>query len=960
MRREILWAAAWMTAASSAIAQDDVSSPIETVTVTGSRIARAQDVTPSPVVSVPQDLLSSTGAVTIETALNQLPQFGLGGNQAVAGFSGTGLATLNLRGLGNYRNLVLVDGRRPQPSTILQVIDINTIPKALIQDIEIISGGASAVYGSDAISGVVNLKLNPRFEGVQLDTQYNLTEEGDGATQDVSLTVGGNFADDRGNAVVSVSYTDREAVDFQSRDFFRRAQGGTDFRLPTGIYSPGQNQPTLAALDSVFAQYGVAAGAVPRNSRIGFNQDQTLFSASNGPDNYRGPSSLLYNNGSQLNNLNQFSIIQVPLERYTLFGKGTYDLSPAVSTYLQFNFSKHETTTIAEAGNNAISVPVTNPFISDDLAALLASRTQPNAPFTLDKRYQGEAGPRVFNRDFDVYQLLAGLQGDVDFLEGSWDVYASRGRTTLLERNPGSVLISSLNTLVNAPDGGASLCEGGYNPFGVSTLSASCQSFLVATPKSETVIDQDVVEATFQGRLFTWAPGDVRFAVGSGYRRSEYGFEPDRELAIGNVVGVFRTEASIGSTEVYEVYAEVLAPILADKPFAKSLQLGLAYRFSDYDTAGGVDAYKADLNWALNDVFNIRGGYQRAVRAASVGELYVAPNVAIPGIGQVASGGGDPCDFRSQARAGTDSAGVRSICLEQGVPLGLYDTFDNLQQEVLATNVGNPALNPESADTYTFGVLLRSISDSPWLRDLSVSVDYYDIRLQGAISTITAPQSIPKCFNRDGSNPTLDPENFFCQQITRNPVTGVFLDVNQPTLNIGAYETAGVDLALNWNVGLDALGVDAESATLGLRSYVTYLDSFRVQTTINGAFAEYGGTVGSPTASAPGSLPEWKAVTDLHLDTRQLGAGVRWRFVDSMLDSSLATNPASTSPGVGAYHLFDLFGHWDINESVRLQGGVNNVEDREPPIVRGVPGNTETSTYDIYGRSYYLALSARF
>lgn len=256
-------------------------------------------------------------------------------------------------------------------------------------------------------------------------------------------------------------------------------------------------------------------------------------------------------------------------------------------------------------------------------------------------------------------------------------------------------------------------------------------------------------------------------------------------------------------------------------------------------------------------------------------------------------------------------------------------------------------------------MLLRSAATSPWLSNLTVSVDYYDITLEGAISTITAPQSIPKCFNRDGSNPTLDPGNFFCRQIERNAVTGVFLDIDQPTLNIGAYETKGVDFALDWQIALDAVGLRAPGS-IGLRSYVSYLDSFRVQTTINGAFAEYGGTVGSPTASAPDSLPDWKAVTDLHLDTTRFGAGVRWRFVDSMLDSSLATNPASTSPGVGAYRLFDLFGHWDLSDALRLHGGVNNVEDREPPIVRGIPGNTETSTYDIYGRSYYLALSARF
>lgn len=282
-------------------------SQLDAVVVTGSRIVRQDYTASSPITTVSREALDNTGAATIEVALNQLPQLGIGANQTNAGWGGTGRASLNLRGLGPLRNLVLLDGRRLQPSDVLGVVDVNTIPTALIQDIEIISGGASAVYGSDAIAGVVNVKLDDAFEGVAIESQLSQYDSGDGDIRDHSLTWGGNFGEGRGNAVLSFSYTDREGVDFMARPFFRLAQGGTDFRLPTGIYRPSVNPPSQAAVDAVFAQYGAAAGRAPFNSVLGFNDDGTLFLANNVPFNWRGPDGLLFNNGRQLNNLNQFA-----------------------------------------------------------------------------------------------------------------------------------------------------------------------------------------------------------------------------------------------------------------------------------------------------------------------------------------------------------------------------------------------------------------------------------------------------------------------------------------------------------------------------------------------------------------------------------------------------------------------------------------------------------------------------
>src|SRR5690606_10167029 len=229
----------------------ETAAQLDKVSVTGSRIVRLDYDSSSPLTTVSADTITSTGAATLEETLNQLPQLGLGANKTNAGWGGSGQSTLNLRGLGAQRNLVLLDGRRLQPSTTDNVIDINTLPTALISGVEIISGGASAVYGSDAIAGVVNIRLKDDFEGLQLDTGFSRYAEGDGGTTDVALTLGGNFADGHGNAVLSLSWTDREGVDYMAREFFRRAPGGTDFRIQTGTYEFGANLPGQAAVDAV-------------------------------------------------------------------------------------------------------------------------------------------------------------------------------------------------------------------------------------------------------------------------------------------------------------------------------------------------------------------------------------------------------------------------------------------------------------------------------------------------------------------------------------------------------------------------------------------------------------------------------------------------------------------------------------------------------------------------------------
>ena len=929
------------------------------IIVTGSRIARRDYNSPSPIATVSSDMLAATGEVALEKALTSMPQFGLGENSTSTGYGSTGQATLNLRGLGSYRNLVLLDGRRLQPSNVQQSVDINTIPRALIESVEVITGGASAVYGSDAIAGVVNFHLKNNFEGLALDAQYNITEKGDGAVKDISGTLGGNFADGRGNAVFSFSYSDRNVVNYQSRAFFRRNLGGTDLRIPSGAYtSSADNRPSQAAMDTLFAGYGFAPGTVANNSALSFNADGTLFSASNGVTNYKGSQGgLLNSTGTIVTNPNVFLTLQAPMERYSGFGKIHYDLTDDITAFAQMQYTNYKTQIIVEPGNTELTIPVTNPFIPAELATLLASRADPTAPIALQKRFY-EAGPRLTNRKFEVAQIMAGLRGKFDAIDGSWEIYGSHGSTKIDENQPGSVLKSSLSALLNAADGGQSLCDGGYNPFGVTTLSTDCYNYLVASPYRNTTLKQDVVEANIQGGLFDLPGGQARFAAGVDYRRNSYDTEVDRILQQADVVGVNFTSNSSGVTSVKEIYGELLLPLLSDKPFVKRLELDLGYRYSDYNLSGGVHTYKGNLSWSPIDILTFRGGYARAVRAPSVGELFVPASGSVPGIGEVYNGLGDYCDTRSAPRNGSDAAAVRALCVTQGVPEGVVDSFINLQNDTNATTAGNTSLKPEKADTYTIGMVFSPRASTPWLSRFNLTVDYYDITVKDAIGVVGVQTSLAKCFNIDGSNPAYSNDNAFCQTISRN-ASGSIDNMAQPTMNLGAYKTAGIDVQIDWGINLEAVGLSS-SSYIDITSAIGWLDKFDVQTLPGEAYAHYAGTVGSPSGFQPGSLPKWKATTTLAYRDDEFGLGLRWRFLDKMDPSSKATNPNTTTPGVPTYHLLDLFGSFTIEKAYTLRFGINNLANRQPPILNGRIGTTEASTYDVLGRTFFMGVSAKF
>lgn len=980
---------ALLAGAAQAQTADEGSVAVEEVVVTGSRIARPDYVANSPIVSVGAEAIQNTGQVTVERSLSQMPQFSGSFGQGNTGSTSTGLnggqSYASLRGLGPKRTLILMDGRRLQPSNPDGSVDLNTIPEALIENVEVITGGASTAYGSDATAGVVNFRLKRSFEGLEINSQYNVSEKGDGEGFKIALTAGSSFADDRGRAVISVDYTNRDIALQSARDYyiFRTSTPGLS-TIPQGTVLFGANLPTLASVNSVFVgEYGTRAltgnAAGRYTGQIGFNTDQTLFSTAGVPVlNFRDPETdsayIVNSNASgtqqQVNFGYNGASLQSDLNRYAVYGKIDYDLTDNLRFFTQFTFTDYESVGISNptlASNvYGLTVPVSNPFIPEDFRTILASRPNPNANFTFYKALD-ILGPRIQKYAYTVYQITGGLSGDVGFKDWSWDAYASYSQAKFDNEQRGGASASAVARLLNSPTGGTEYCAGGWNPFGNLTPSGDCISYISRRTLNQNTLEQRIVEASVQGGAFDLPAGEVRFAIGADYRANEYTFTPDAQLnqpdGTSDVLGYSVLRDAGGSVDTYELFGELLVPVLSDLPLIKQFDVNLGYRFSDYSSVGAISTYKADFDWQMVDGLRLRGGYNRAIRAPSVGELYAPVSTGSVAIGTAGptNTDGDPCDVRSSFRQGASAAQVRNLCLTQGVPAAIIDSYQLGTAQVFALTGGNPDLQEETADTFSIGAVVQSPFEHPLLSKMSASLDWYSIKVKDAVGNLPIKNAFQFCFNAGGSNPNYDPNNYYCQLLTRNPASGVPLNPVQPLLNLGQFETSGVDFQFDWAIDLMDVGLGDDSGSLALNVAVGYLDKFKVQNLPGAESFDYAGTWGTAVETNAGQAhPEWKSVTTATYTWGPASIGLRWRYISEMKNSATVVSPTSTARGVKAYHIFDLNGRAQLPWDTDLRFGVNNLFDEAPPQAGDTEGNYDQQNYDVMGRAYYIGIRKRF
>ncbi len=929
------------------------------IVVTGSLIRRPNNTSVSPIVTVSNEIVKQAGTVDIEATLNQFPGFTPAGTAGTGGQGTGGRATVSLHGLGSNRNLVLLDGKRLPISDISGNVDINILPESIIGNVDVITGGASAVYGSDAMSGVVNFKTITAFDGIKADVQLGDATRGDFRKFNSSLTFGTKFADDRGHFLFSLGYTNRQALPGANREFF--ADKVPSSFIGTGTYVPDANNlPSQAVLNGLFTGYGITS-SIGRTLNLGFNDNGSLFTQT-GALNYLGPRSNGYAiiGGNVRMPVGPQGDILNSLKRKTAFAKFDFDLTNNLTAYGQFMYV--DSTVRTESGGSLTqlgkltTIPVTNPFIPADLKALLASRANPAANFLWNGRYVG-IPDKAFNENYIIQQYMVGLKGDIS---SSWnfDVFASYDQSAHNQDNNPNVLKSRVQSLLDAADGGNSICAGGFNPFGIinsTKISAACQAYMTKTASSKENVSQTQIQAQVNGTVFELPAGPVQLALLGSYRRNTYSYVPDSDLVAGNIEAVIAS-AAVPKSEinVKEFAAQIDVPLLKDKPFFQELAIGGAARVSDYNTSGSVTSYEADMRWRPVDSLLFRGSYQRAVRAPNIQELFSPATGVQVVLGTPPGALGDPCDVRSSARTGANGAAVRTLCIAQGIPQVAIDAYQFPTTATGGVLSGNLALTPEKATTYNFGGIFNSRSSSPWLSDLSLSVDYYNIKIRNVIGTVPGLTSLSKCYNLDGSNPTYSNSNIFCQQLSRNGQGQLDL-ISQKFLNLGALDTDGIEVQFNWGVKLAAMGIGQGSGKVYVNSSIGWLNHYKRQTLPGSVVQDFGGT------SANGlSLPKWKTLTTFGYRSDVVGLGLRWRYQGAQKDVSAVTTPLNPAIGVNPYSLFDLFGSVKVTKNFELRGGVTNLLDAGLRIVSNSQVLTDVAVYDPVGRSFYIGLKVGF
>lgn len=913
-----------LASAAPAFAQD-AEVEVEAVTITGSRIARQDFVANSPVSTVTAEDIQATGDLNTEELLNALPQV-VPGLTAASNNPSDGTATVDLRGVGPTRTLVLINGRRFNPSTRSNTVDLNNVPSRLIEKVEVVTGGASAVYGSDALAGVVNFTLKSDFEGLEISSQYGITQYGDGEQADTSIIFGANVADGRGNITGFASYYDRDRIlpNDDRPDLTVSNAGGSG----TGV--------TGAANNLALNPFAVAG-------RKAFNPDGSVRQFNNQFD-LTLPSDRY--NFTEVNNLLS------PAERFNMALLGNYDISDSLTYFAEvFYTDSRNSAQLAPTPATGILIPYNNAFVSPSFAALLATRPNPTGPINFDRR-MAEVGARIESRDSDLWQINTGLRAD---LGNGWkaDGYVSYGRTEFNIQIRNDVSRSKLNAALTSTNGvtcsptALQLFPGcvPINLFGAGNISEAAADFVRLDFKDNTVFERYIAQGNVSGTLFTLPGGDLAVAFGGEYREEKLSFVPDAAKAAGDIYG-FNAEKPVGGSQtVGELYAEAVVPIVAEVPFAHYLGLELGARWSDYSSVGNVVSYKAGLEYAPIDGLRFRGMYNKASRAPSVFELFQAGDQGFPAVL-------DPCTTVNPGTGAnrTLTPAVRAFCTTQ---LG----FDPVTNNFVALNTqtesfffGNPNLSEEQSETVTLGVVWTPT----FAPGLSVSLDYYDIQIEDYIGTIRGGVSgiVAACFAAANlAAPECNDAGIGLPLIYRDPAGN--LKARAPLGNVSALQTKGYDFAVSYGWNVPWAG-DMLGDKLQIDLVLTKLDEYVLDD------IDYAGTVGAYNISA--ALPEWKANLRMGYDIGPVRFAYNGTYIGEM--DNQGNIPAFEDGGyVGTdavmYH--DINARWSVNDTVQLFGGIKNLTDEEPQVFDNAPdGNTDPNSFDILGRYYYIGATLRF
>jgi outer membrane receptor protein involved in Fe transport len=824
----------------SRVVTDDADEVIEEIVVTGSRIKRRDFNTPSPLTTVSNADIAFTGQMTIEETLNQMPQvfpsFGRASNNPASAS-----AQVDLRGFGPGRSLVLLNGRRVAPSGTGNAVDLNNIPQFLIDRVEIITGGTSTVYGSDAIAGVVNFITQEDYAGLGIEAGLSMAESGDAETYDFNLAYGHNFANGRGNVTVYANTVERKPLFAADREHTRIAWWDD---WEGNLVEAGSPTVPAGVIFSPLADLG--DGPV----RVTFNPDGT-------------PREFIY--PDDWYNYTPVNYLQIPLSRVALGMMGHYDLSDRFEGYLEASFIRNEPARNLAPAPATLSAEINldNPLLAPETRQLFADSygCAPNLACVNMGRRLLELGPRFSETERDYTRIVAGFRGELweDWDIDGWVTYTTESSIETL-RNDASrsrtlqgLLVDPVSNECFDPTGG---CVP-LNLFGQGSLSAEGVEFIRYADFTNVTERTHKLASVFVtgSPIDTWA-GPLDLAVGAEWRSDEIYFKADDALFTGDALG-WRGSAPIsGTEEVFEIYTEAVIPLVSDRAWAEYVGLEVGARYSEYKHAGSMWTYKAGGEWQPFESLRLRAMHQRSTRAPNSGELFEEQSTDRAWF-VTFQPSEDPCS------ASADPAGNGNVekCLLQGLPADQLGVFEaTVRYPVDYLSGGNPNLIPEVGETWTVGAVISPEFLSNW----TFTIDYFALEVTDTIGSIDAALI---CFD------PVNTGNLFCENLSRD-ASGNVAEITELTSNRGLLETTGIDTQIQYGADLPQFFAFGDHfADITVNIYWTHMLTHKEQENPVTEILDCAGYYGWPCWSNDfgSSFPENRVTSNFHYASGPLG-----------------------------------------------------------------------------------------
>ena len=974
---------------------------VERVEITGTRLPTLNVEGPSPVTVLDAQEIRMDGLAKAEDLLLQLPQvYSAQGSGASNGASGT--AQANLRNFGPTRNLVLVNGRRlppgsPQNGQYSYAADLNQIPVPLIQRVELLTGGASAVYGSDAITGVVNFIMNDRFEGLQIDLSYSgynhqqhndtvsslvssraLTNPAqfkvpsdvdfDGRVKSFSLLMGGNFADNRGNATVFLNYKKEDPVRQANRDFSACSlTAGNKFTCGGSSTSfPGR-----------FTLPGVDPGP-PATFGTGNGPDLTVADSAGTTRPYVGATDQF--------NFGPYNYYRRPAEQIGFNAFAHLDIHPQVRVYTELGFhDNHTDAVIAPSGifyGNVVTVDAGNPLLSADWKSQIAAANATGGkPFAIAGQtadlFIGRRNIEGGGRDDDIrhssYRGVLGAKGEL-VKNWNYDLFAQYGKVLYQDiyRNDFSnVRIARAIDVISNPAVGGSgrvptgtaVCrsevdgsDANCRPYNIWALGGVTQDAInyLQTPGLQSGTTQQVVlggtlssgDLSSYGLKMPTAKNGLGVVFGVEQRKERLKLDTDTEFSTFDLAGQGGPIIGVqGFLNADEYFTEARLPLIEGLPMMHELTVSGSYRHSDYSTHKKTNTYGLGGEWAPVRNYRLRGSYQHAVRHANIVELFQAQGANLFGLT-----GGDPCGASRSASA--------AQCARTGITSQYGSAFlDSPAGQFNFLQGGNQDLKPETANTYTVGLVLNPV------RNLTATIDWWNIKLTDAISNAPPEALLKACLNTGA----------FCNLVQRDANGTLWLQGGGKVValneNLGGYNASGLDLALNYTQSMGEWG------GLGVHFLGSYVYKWEFEPLKGGGTFDCAGLFGGQCSATGGPNPKWRhKLRGTWATPWSVDLAMTWRHIDKVNHEKTSSNPLLNDPKLpatdrtmGMRDYIDIAGSWTINKTLSLRAGINNIFDRDPPLVGSGTadpsifgnGNTFPGTYDTLGRAIFLNLAVK-